>query len=98
MTYLTITHIDHGDDSAYHAILDALPTTEPDGLLARYAGRSGDQFVITAVWSSKATWDRFATEMLGPAIGNAAGSVTGTARTVEYEASDEFVAVPVTAQ
>jgi hypothetical protein len=91
MTYLTITHVTGGDRAGYDSINDNLPTTEPEGLLARYAGQSADAFVITGVWASKAHWDRFATEQLGPAVGRAGLADGATAHTVEFDASDEFV-------
>lgn len=95
MTYLTSTHItsDAAADG-YQAILDALPTTQPEGLLARYAGQSDDGFVVTAVWTSKAAWNRFATELLGPAVGASISPGSGSARTVEYEVSEELVIDP----
>lgn len=93
MTYITSTHINREDAAAgYQAIMEALPTTQPDGLLARYAGTSEDGFVVTAVWTSQAAWARFATELLGPAVRATNPPGNGTARTVEYEAVDEFVA------
>lgn len=92
MTYITSTRILGDDDGAgYAAILHALPTTQPEGLLARYAGPSDDGFVITAVWRTKAHWDRFATELLGPAV-RAADPPGGGAHTVEYETSEQYVA------
>jgi hypothetical protein len=93
MTYITSTHITSETAAeGYQAILDALPTTEPDGLLARYAGPSDDGFVVTAVWTSPAAWTRFATELLGPAVASALPPDSGTARTVEYEAVEEYLA------
>lgn len=91
MTYITITHITSDDaERGYRAILDAMPTTQPDGLLARWAGPSDEGFVVTAAWASKAAWIRFATELLGPAV--QATSPGGAARTVEYESVEELVA------
>lgn len=91
MTYITSTRISDGDSEDYQAILDQLPTTEPDGLLARYAGPTADGFVVTAAWTSKAAWDRFASELLGPAVRAVAPS-GGHAHTVEYETTEAFVA------
>ena len=94
MTYITCTQIDGGTLAGYYALNAALPTTEPDGLLARYAGVVGDTLVITGVWSSKAHSDRFSTEMLDPTL-RAMGTLPGTSsHTVEYEAVDQFVGQP----
>lgn len=90
MTYLTITNIHGGDHAGYSSVLSNLPTTEPDGLVARYAGQAEDTFVITAVWTSKAHWDRFATEALAPAAKTAAVPGPVTITTTEYETVDEF--------
>lgn len=92
MTYITCTQVVGGSLDAYHALLAALPTTEPDGLLARYAGASGETLVITAVWASKAHSDRFSAEMLRPTL-HAVGMRPGpSSQTVEYETVEQFVA------
>lgn len=91
MTYLTITHVPGGDLAGYHSILDALPDTEPDGLIARYAGPAGDDFVITAVWTTKAKADRFAVEILGPTVRASGATSSQPPRTVEYQTAEEFV-------
>lgn len=98
MTYLTITHVPGGDLVGFQSILDAMPETQPAGLLARYAGQAGDEFVITGVWTSKASWDRFATETLGPAARAAGAHSTLPPHTVEYEAADELLTVTTGAQ
>lgn len=98
MTYLTITHIPGGELSGFQAILAALPDTQPNGLVARYVGQADDEFVITAVWTSKASWDRFATEVLGPAARCVAGPSHGPVRTVEYETGEELVVGPPSAR
>jgi hypothetical protein len=95
MTYITCTQIAGGTLEGYYALNAALPTTEPDGLLARYAGVDGEILVITAVWATKAHSDRFSTEMLRPTL-RAMGTPPGvSSRTVEYEAVDQFVGQPV---
>lgn len=93
MTYITSTEIAGATLAGYQALLAALPTTDPAGLLARYAGVTGDTLVITAVWASKAHYDRFITELLHPTL-RSMGTPPGTSsRTVEYEAVDQFVGV-----
>ncbi|MGH9265087.1 MAG: hypothetical protein ACRD1D_10395, partial [Acidimicrobiales bacterium] len=86
------TQVPGGSLDGYHALLAALPTTEPDGLLARYAGATGESVVITAVWASKAHSDRFTTEMLRPAIQAVGLRPAPSSRTVEYETTEQFVA------
>ncbi|MFP5318703.1 MAG: hypothetical protein ACLGI2_10470 [Acidimicrobiia bacterium] len=94
MTYITSTQVVGGSLAVYHDLLAALPTTEPLGLLARYAGTTDGMLVITAVWESKAHSDRFTAEMLRPAIRGLSLPPGQSSRTVEYETDDEFVAVP----
>lgn len=91
MTYLTITHVPGGDLASFQSILDAMPDTPPAGLIARYAGQAGEDFVITGVWTSKASWDRFATETLGPAARAVGPRSTRPPHTVEYETAEELV-------
>ena len=92
MTYITFTQVTGGDLDGYHAILAALPTTEPEGRLARYAGSTGDTFVVTAVWESKAHSDRFTAELLCPAIRAADLPPPGpNSRDIEYEVAEQFV-------
>lgn len=95
MTYITCTNVVGGSADDYAAITANLPTTEPDGLISRHAGTADGTFVIVAAWTSKAAWDRFAAEVLGPAV-RAAQPQSGTASTLEFEATDEFVATPST--
>jgi hypothetical protein len=90
MTYITCTNIVDGNPDDYSAITANLPTTEPDGLISRFAGLAGDTFVIVAAWTSKSAWDRFAAEQLGPAV-RAAQPANGSGSTLEFEATDEFI-------
>lgn len=92
MTYLTITTIHGGDHAGYSSVLANLPTTEPDGLVARYAGQADGAFVITAVWTSKTHWDRFAIESLAPAAKAAAVPGQVSIATLEFDTVDEFAA------
>lgn len=94
MTYITSTQIAGGSLAGYQTLLAALPTTEPDGLLARYAGVTGETLVITAVWASKAQSDRFTTEALRPTLRSMGMSPGTSSRTVEYRAVDQFVGPP----
>ena len=91
MTYITCTNIVDGSADDYSAILANQPTNEPDGLISRFAGMADGTFVVVAAWSSKAAWDRFASELLGPSV-RAVQPVSGAASTLEFEASDEFIA------
>jgi hypothetical protein len=94
MTYITCTQITGGSLEGFDALNALLPTTEPDGLLARYSGMCGDILVITAVWASKVDSDRFTTEMLRPAIASLPPFPGGPVHAVEYEAVDQFVGQP----
>jgi hypothetical protein len=94
MTYITSTQISGGRADDYRNILAALPTPEPDGLLARYAGASGDTFVVVAVWATKTHSDRFATELLGPAMRSIVPRPAGRVKNLEFGCLDEFTAEP----
>jgi hypothetical protein len=93
MTYITCTNIVDGSADEYEAVSASLPVAEPEGLISRFAGMADGTFVVVAAWSSKAAWDRFVSEQLGPAV-RAVQPVHGEASTLEFEASDEFIARP----
>ena len=93
MTYLSCTRIPGGSVESYRELLAALPTSPPQGLLARYAGVTGDALVITAVWASKAHRNRFATEILPPVAGVVPRAPDQQpAVTVEYEVAEHILA------
>ena len=92
MTYITCTEVAGGSLDGYNALLAALPTTEPDGLLARYTGAAGGTLVITGVWASKPHSDRFFSELLRPALHAVRPFPDASSRTVEYETTEQFVA------
>ncbi|MGD9996359.1 MAG: hypothetical protein AB7L17_14760 [Ilumatobacteraceae bacterium] len=91
MTYITCTNIVDGSADDYAAVSANLSTTEPDGLISRFAGMADGTFVVVAAWTSKAAWDRFAAEQLGPAV-RAADPRHGSATTLEFDATDVFIA------
>jgi hypothetical protein len=91
MTYITCTNIVDGSADDYAAVSANLATDEPDGLIARFAGMADGTFVVVAAWASKAAWDRFASEQLGPAV-RTVQPTHGQASTLEFEAADEFLA------
>ena len=66
MTYIISTNT-AGDEDTFGKVGD-LVDAEPDGLVALYAGASGDGLSITAVWESKAQADRFVAGQLVPAL------------------------------
>ena len=96
MTYISSNIIQAGTLEDYDEVLRALPTTEPEGLLGRYAGTHGGSLVVTTVWSSKADCDRFSADVLGPTIARAQPDGTGV-ETIDYECHDVFVADTSTA-
>ena len=94
MTYITTTQINGGRAEDYRNILAALPTTEPEGLLARYAGASGDTFFVVAVWANKTQSDRFGAELLGPTVRSLVPLPAGTSENSGFECVEEFTAQP----
>ena len=66
MTYIISTNTP-GDEATYRKVGE-LVDTQPEGLVALYAGAGGDGLSVTAVWESKAQADRFAAEQLVPAL------------------------------
>ena len=90
MTYIISTN-GKGDEATFRKVGD-LVGDRPDGLIALYAGASGDGLSITAIWETKAQSDRFAAEKLMPAlaqVGVAAGAPTTM---IEFETFSEVVA------
>lgn len=89
MTYIISTNAP-GDEATFNKIGD-LVGDHPDGLVALYAGTSGDGLSITAIWETKAHSDRFAAEKLRPAmqqLGVAGGPPTTM---IEFETFSEVV-------
>jgi hypothetical protein len=66
MTYI-ISTTTAGDEATFRKVGD-LVGDGAEGLIALYAGASGDGLSITAVWETKAHSDRFAAEKLMPAL------------------------------
>ena len=98
MTYVLITANSAGRYEDYEQVLAKLPTTRPEGLIARFAGMSDRGLTITAVWRSKEDSDRFGAEVLGPVLGEVVGSRAdgGEFFAVQYDAPDvEVVGLPV---
>jgi hypothetical protein len=98
MTYVLITTSTAGTYESYEQVLAALPTTRPEGLIARYAGMSDRGLSITAVWESKEHADRFTAELLVPTIRSVVGAAAdeGESLVVQYDARDvEVVGTPV---
>ncbi len=90
MTYIISTN-SPGDEATFSKVGD-LVGDNPDGLIALYAGASGDGLSITAIWETKAHSDRFTTEKLRPALQQL--GVTGGPPTtmIEFETFAEVVA------
>ena len=87
MTYVC-SYLIPTDLDGLRAVDEALPTTRPTGLIARYVGATPNGMALTAVWSSKAEADRFGAEDLGPAIRRIHGGVLPGALLVDFEATD----------
>lgn len=91
MTYIISTHNSRGDKETFDKVGDLIGG-HPDGLIALYAGTSGDGMSVTAVWETKAHSDRFTAEKLLPALqqlGTAGGPPTTV---IEFETFAEIVA------
>ena len=91
MTYLMISKSPVGTMAGFNQVLAALEVTEPDGLLARYAGED-DGLAIVTVWESKVQADRFEAEHLLPTIRRVLGEIPGPPPMfIAFEPQDEFV-------
>jgi hypothetical protein len=90
MTYVLITTATDGRYEDYEQVLATLPTTRPEGLIARFAGMSDRGLSITAVWETKEHADRFGAEALWPALQAVLGErpEAGESLVVQYEARD----------
>lgn len=88
MTYVQSILITGTDLEGFRAVDETLPTTRPDGLIARYVGATPDGVALTAVWATKAEADRFGTEVVGPAVRRAHGANGGGQVVLDFEATD----------
>jgi hypothetical protein len=91
MTYVLIVTNSTADYEGYEQVLANLPTTRPEGMIARCTGMSDRGLTITAVWESKAHADRFSAEVLMPTIRATLGEAADAPAEVlvlEYEARD----------
>lgn len=91
MTYMSITQVPTVAYADYEKVNHHLGDFVPEGLLARYAGETGDGFAVVAVWESKVHADRFATEHLEPALKAVHGDDLPPGEFVGLEALDVFV-------
>ena len=91
MTYIISTHNSSGDKDTFDKVGD-LVGDNPEGLIALYAGASGDGLSMTAIWETKAHSDRFVAEKVRPALqqlGVAGGPPTTM---IEFDTFAEVVA------
>ena len=89
MTYIISTN-SHGDEATFNKVGD-LVGDPPDGLIALYAGASGDGLSVTAIWETKAHSDRFAAEKLRPALQQLGVGGRPATTMIEFEAFSEVV-------
>lgn len=89
MTYIISTN-GSGDEAAFNRVGD-LVGDHPDGLIALYAGASGDGLSITAIWETKAHSDRFAAEKLRPALQQLGIAGRPPTTMIEFETFSEVV-------
>lgn len=89
MTYIISTN-SPGDEATFRKVGD-LVENQPDGLVALYAGASGDGLSVTAVWDSKAQADRFAAEQLVPALQQLGVQPGRRSAMIEFETFAEVV-------
>jgi hypothetical protein len=67
-------------------------TDAPDGMEARYTGKTGDGLRIVTLWESKEHADRFLEDTLGPALAKALGpELVGRAQVVGIEVARSYV-------
>ena len=96
MQWMTVATPPFGSVEQFDKVREA-QGGEPDGLQARYVGRSEDGKVrIVTLWQSKAHADRFFTETLGPALATALGpEPVGTPEVYGIEVARSYVREPV---
>jgi hypothetical protein len=90
MTYVSTYRIS-ADIETFEALDAALPTTRPDGLLARYVGAVPDGVGLTVVWTDKAASDRFDAEILGPTLRRLHPEGAHGDLVLDFEATDVIV-------
>jgi hypothetical protein len=94
MTYFMTTQ-GNGDEETFRKVNEkVLP--HADGLIAIYAGPSGDGMAIHTLWETKAHSDRFTAEVLLPALAEALGAMPDGPPSVmiECETFYDHVRVP----
>lgn len=87
MTYIISTNTP-GDEATFRKV-GSLVGPRPAGLVALYAGASGDALSITAIWETKAHSDRFAAETLGPALRQVGVEPGSPSTMIEFETFDD---------
>jgi hypothetical protein len=87
MTYIISTN-SKGDEATFRKVGD-LVGNKPEGLIALYAGASGDGLSITAIWESKAQSDRFAAERLAPALQQVGVPPGGPSAMIDFETFED---------
>jgi hypothetical protein len=90
MTYIISTN-SPGDEATFRKVGE-LVESKPDGLVALYAGASGDGLSITAIWETKAQSDRIAAEQLGPALQQLGVGSGGPRAMIHFEAFADVAA------
>ena len=93
MTYVSSYRISV-DIETFEAIDAALPTTRPDGLLARHLGAVPDGVALTVVWADKAAADRFGAEVLGPTLRRLHPDAGHGDLVLDFEATAVIIAEP----
>jgi len=71
-----LMEIPGGTQELYDGVMDAMDwdsRPQPDGLVAHFAGPTGDGWFVFDVWESQEAFGRFAEERLKPALAQVAG-------------------------
>lgn len=79
MGYAEVVDVEGGTLEEYHRVNEIMARSGlPAGLIAVAAGATENGFSVVSIWESKAEFDAFATERLGPALAQAGTGGTAT--------------------
>lgn len=95
MPYAEVIHVRGETMDGFHNVNKHIGPEAPPGLILAAGGPTEEGIAILAVWDSKADFDRFAAERLGPALAQA-GAKGSAEFLLRIEVQDIFESKPTT--
>jgi len=87
MAYAIVNRFRGGSKDQYEAAVARVhpPGGLPEGQTIHAAGEAGGEWVVLAVWDSKADWERFRDETLLPTLRDTEGTFEAPPEMTEFE-------------